>query len=227
MTQINREVAAKCSACDDMGLCHNGGMPRPCPYCQRQFYTARTTPEPVKETRIGDWMQTAHGRFYPLDPRPEEIHIEDIARALSRICRFGGHSRAFYSVAQHSVHVSELCTPEHALAGLLHDAAEAYIGDMVRPLKRNEAMLPFQAVEHGIMCVVWERFDLPHGYDIGRKIAHADEVMLATEARDLMDIRDWDSYSNIVAQVLPEKIIPWSMERAEDAFLARFYSLTR
>lgn len=185
----------------------------------------------MSETRIGDWMQTAHGRFYPLDPRPEEIHVEDIARALSRICRFGGHSRAFYSVAQHSVHVSELCEPEHALWGLLHDAAEAYIGDMVRPLKRNSVMGAYRGIEFSIWETVVDRFGLSHGeiYSLEHpySVDHADEVMLATEARDLMDIRDWDSYSDIVAQALPEKIIPWSMERAEDAFLARFYSLTR
>src|SRR5262245_27549306 len=109
--------------------------------------------------RIGDWMQTISGRkFWPLDPRPEEVCIEDIGHALSLVCRFGGHCHTFYSVAEHSVRVSLLAedmakssahwTDENirmiALSGLLHDAAEAYIGDMVRPLKRQPQMVSFR-----------------------------------------------------------------------------------
>ena len=62
-------------------------------------------------------------RFWPLDPNPEKILIDDIAHALAHQCRFGGHASRFYSVAEHSVHVSRLCLPEHALWGLLHDVA--------------------------------------------------------------------------------------------------------
>src|ERR1039457_118422 len=75
-------------------------------------------------------------RFWPLDPNPEKILIDDIAHALAHQCRFGGHASRFYSVAEHSVHVSRLCPPEDALWGLLHDASEAYLVDLPRPLKQ-------------------------------------------------------------------------------------------
>jgi len=95
------------------------------------------------------WFLTASGkRFWPLDPRPEDICIEDIAHALSHICRFGGHVREPYSVAQHSVIVSMIVKPENALYGLLHDAAEAYAGDMVRPLKRG--MPAYRSIESAV-----------------------------------------------------------------------------
>src|ERR1019366_9954250 len=74
-------------------------------------------------------------RFKPLDPDPA-VGISDIAHALANQCRFGGHSSAFYSVAQHSVRVSEICAAEDALWGLLHDASEAYLVDVPAPLKQ-------------------------------------------------------------------------------------------
>src|SRR5690242_11754504 len=91
-----------------------------------------------RQPRRGDWMQTYTGRrFWPLDPRVDDIDIGDIAHHLSLVCRFAGACREFYSVAQHCVGVSYVCDPKDALWGLLHDAAEAYVGDMVRPLKRS------------------------------------------------------------------------------------------
>ncbi|MDF1603372.1 hypothetical protein [Nocardioides sp. YIM 152315] len=105
----------------------------------------------------GDWMQTFTGRqFFPLDPRPDEIDTRDIAHALSMICRYGGHASRFYSVAEHCVLMSRAVAPEHALWALLHDATEAYVGDMVRPLKRQ---IPhYQAIEHGVMVAISQRF---------------------------------------------------------------------
>ena len=81
------------------------------------------------------YSMTASGLgFDPEDPKPEAIVIEDIAHALSNICRFGGHTGSFYSVAQHSVLVSLHTNAKFARAGLMHDASEAYIGDIIRPV---------------------------------------------------------------------------------------------
>jgi hypothetical protein len=88
--------------------------------------------------RKGDWIQTFTGRqYWPLDPHPSDVCIEDIAHHLSMLCRFTGACKRFYSVAEHSVHVSYLVPPELALHGLLHDASEAYCNDIARPVKRN------------------------------------------------------------------------------------------
>jgi len=135
------------------------------------------------ENRKGDWMQTVSGRrFYPLDPRPEEIHIEDIAHGLSQICRFGGHVLRWYSVAQHSIHVSKLVAKEWQMVALLHDATEAYIGDMIRPIKR---MMPaFSEMEDRVWRAVCERFSLP--FELPPEVKHADNVALMTERRDIV-----------------------------------------
>lgn len=87
--------------------------------------------------RKGDWMQTYTGRkFWPLNPRAEEVYIEDIAHSLALSCRFNGHCKVFYSIAQHSVLVSQIVKPTQQLIALLHDSAEAYLGDIIRPIKR-------------------------------------------------------------------------------------------
>lgn len=133
--------------------------------------------------RNGDWMQTITGRkFWPIDPRPDEIHIEDIAHALSMMCRFNGHCDRFYSVAEHSVYVSMICPPEHAVWGLLHDASEAYIADIVKPAKPYIA--GYKEAEKRIMDAVCESFDLPIEEPACVKVA--DNAILADEAEQIM-----------------------------------------
>jgi 5'-deoxynucleotidase YfbR-like HD superfamily hydrolase len=175
------------------------------------------------EQRSGDWFQTYTGlAFYPLDPRPDEIRIEDISHALSRICRFGGHVKEFYSVAQHSVFVSHLVPPELALVGLLHDATEAYVGDMVRPLKYS---LPeYIKIEIQVWAVIAARFSLPNV--IPSEVKHADNIMLVTEARDLLSPCDqeWGNWKNDFTP-LPQKMIPLSPIQSEQLFNLRFEEL--
>ena len=106
------------------------------------------------------WIQTYTGRqFWPLAPQAEHVDIRDIAHSLAMQCRFNGHCRGFYSVAQHSVLVSQVVPPEDALWGLLHDAAEAYISDLPRPLKNTAP--EFRAAEHRLLTVILGRLGCP------------------------------------------------------------------
>ena len=136
------------------------------------------------------WISTYSKKPFYFDKiNPDAILIEDIAHALSNICRFSGHSPHHYSVAQHSVLVSRLCSKREALAGLLHDATEAYIGDMVTPLKR---LIPeFEAYEDKLYQFISAKFGIPNIITPGVK--RADLAALALEAKHLMgvDPKDW------------------------------------
>lgn len=165
---------------------------------------------------------TVTGReFNFLETDASTICIEDIAHALSQICRFTGHTSEFYSVAQHSVLVSYLVPPEFALEGLLHDAAEAYLGDVAKPLKN---LLPdYQALEHRIEAKVFARFGLHQ--PLPACVKHADRVMLATELRDLMQISRFqeggiDAHQSV--QPAASRIEVWSSGLARSIFLKRF-----
>ena len=166
------------------------------------------------------WIQTSMGRaFYPLKPRAQDVDIRDIAHSLSLLCRFNGHCRQFYSVAQHSVQVSRMVSPEHALWGLLHDAAEAYISDLPRPVK---SQIPaFSELEDSLLEVVLGVFGLQ--MPIPAPVKHADLVLLATEKRDLM-APEPDKWG-LGVQPLPEPIVPLAPHDAERAFLNRFQEL--
>lgn len=167
---------------------------------------------------------TVSGRYFDfLEPEKSEFSIYDIAHGLSNVCRFAGHTRSFYSVAQHSYHVSFLVPPEHALAGLLHDAHEAFVGDVTTPLKQ---LLPqYKELEHRIETAVLARFGLFLPLDPSVKAA--DLKMLATERRDLMYMESNDEWG-LLRGVIPEPsaIQPWAPNTAYRHFLARFDQLT-
>lgn len=178
------------------------------------------------DVRVGDWIQTFSARqFWPCDPRPEEIHIEDIAHSLALQCRFAGHCESFYSVAEHSVRVSRLLRPEIALWGLLHDASEAYMTDLARPLKRGSPLGPiYREMESRLMWAVCERFGL--SVEEPPEVMEADNVLLMTEKRDLMrahgKLPKWPE----AARPLSCTIEPMDWRDAEVEFLKKFYELT-
>ena len=144
----------------------------------------------------GDWMQTWTGKqFFPLDPKPADIATADIARALSMQCRYNGHTNRLYTVAEHSVLISQAVCPGHALAGLLHDATEAYLGDMVKPLKKNIA----QYIE--IEQRLWKVIAVAYGID-----PQIPACVAAADARILVDER---------AALLGPTPAPWGTEHLE------------
>ena len=129
------------------------------------------------------WIQTYSGRKFDLvDPQPDMVHFPDIAHALANVCRYTGHCRAFYSVAQHSVIVASILPDHLMMQGLMHDATEAYVADLSRPLKR---LVPdYQAIEARVWRVIAERFGLPEALD--PLVKRADNIVLMAERRELL-----------------------------------------
>ena len=238
-------------------------------------------------SRLGDWIQVhSGGKFWPLDPRADEVRIGDIAHALSLICRFTGHTKSFYSVAQHSVLVAQTvkrwleeatcsgcktvgfildgkhvpatryrdvddhyellcdgCFEETAaghcitsvldergirmlaLAGLLHDGSEAYICDLARPIKMLPEMKPYRDAESKVQACVYLSFGMmPKEPNL---VKRADNVLLATEARDMLAMLhpDWTIKPPEWPTIL-ERIKPWTPEQAESIFMTTFEELT-
>lgn len=181
--------------------------------------------EPTSDWGRGSWMQTFTGRqFYPLAPRPEDVDPVDIAHALSLICRYGGHTRRFYSVAEHCVLMSRAVAPEHALFALLHDATEAYVGDMVRPLKLH--MLEYRQVEWNVWEAITIRFGLAlTGRALPREVKEADNRILLDERAAVLSPppADWAVED---LQPLGVQIQCWPPEMAEHAYTERLRELT-
>lgn len=170
--------------------------------------------------RKGDWMPVFSGRrFWLLDPRPEDIDICDIARGLSNMCRFNGHLRKFYSVAQHSLLASDFASEKNKLHALLHDASESYCGDVISPLK--PLLTDYKAIERKVMEAIAKRFEFD--LDDDEEIKEIDERLLATEVRDLVpaQVINW----RFVRPPYQFTIIPWNADEAYDRFLHRFEDL--
>lgn len=169
---------------------------------------------------------TSTGNYFDLaSPRQEDVRTDHITAALPKLCRFTGQCEPFYSVAQHSVMVSHLVPPYLALQGLLHDAHEAYTGDMSSPAK---TLLPdFKALSKRVRDVVRPHFGLP--LELHPAVKAADLVALATEKRDLMIEDDgslnWDIIEGVVPY--PGIIRPRGPTSARALFLRRLEELTR
>lgn len=166
------------------------------------------------------WIQSFSGKsVWPLNPHADDICIEDIAHALAMKCRYTGHSREFFSVAQHSCLMAAHC-PDPRWA-LMHDATEAYLPDVARPVKRM--LVGFREIEDHLMSVIAAKYGLP--MPMPACVKEYDLILLATERRDLMATPPipWVSTENVVP--LEEKIKPWTPEFAKFVFLAIFKRL--
>ena len=178
---------------------------------------------PVERSDV-DWIQTYTGRqFWPFDPRPDDVEIIDVAHALANTCRYTGHTRAFYSVAQHCCLASINVPPADEGWALLHDASEAYLCDVARPVKRHPAMAAYREAEERLERVIAERFGL--SWPPPASIKHVDRVLLRTERRDLMNPppRPWSEFEQV--QPLDGRIFPVLPQIAEARFIRRFNEL--
>lgn len=170
--------------------------------------------------RKGAWMLTSTGRVYwPMDPRSEDVNIEDIAHALSMQCRYGGHSGEFYSVAEHSVYVSQWVPQKYALVALLHDATEAYVADVPRPLK------PFLAnyahIEQNNWQAIAQAFEL--SVIVPECVHDIDTRICLTEMRRLMPTSPLPL--GIEGEAPEQYIYCYSPAMAKQKFLERFDEL--
>ena len=180
----------------------------------------------MRDTR--SWIPTFTGkRFWPLDPNMGDVDIRDIAHHLSNICRFTGAVRQHYSVAQHSVLVSKNTPQQDALWGLLHDATEAYMNDMSRPLKRHQFLRLYRVAEDRLLDCIASRFGLP---GVMPESVHIEDARaFCTEVRDVLP-SCWGEFAfndpDVSGQPWPETIEIWSPEKSEQLFLMRYEELT-
>lgn len=171
------------------------------------------------------WMQTYSGHKFSLledEYAFNAISIVDIAHALSQVNRFGGHTKKPYSVAQHSVLVSYAC-PTKPLAGLLHDASEAYLGDVVTQLKQQ--LQDYKRMERALSDTIAFRFNMGDSDFDDPEVKHADMMLLATEKRDVLKHNDL-FWSINLPDPAAEKINFISAFEAKRMFLNRFFELT-
>lgn len=169
-------------------------------------------------------IKTIHGRYFDITkPFEFDYNIEEIAHALSNACRFTGHANNFYSVAQHSVFVSRMCPPGLALAGLMHDASEAFLGDVATPLKR---LLPdYLRIEESVELAIAAKFGLPH--PLPAEVREVDRRMLMTEKRTLLTTDEVDADHWPEGEPYDFDIRPLYPKEAKALFMERYYELAR
>ncbi len=186
--------------------------------------------------RLGHYQYAEKGSiFFPCDPRPEEVHIEDIALALSRIPRFNGLSTNYFSVAEHTWIISHMVegSATKKLAALMHDSAEAYVNDMIRPLKYLPIMgTIYLKIEAGIEKAIGQAFDLPTPFLNDPDIKRADEKLSGREVEINISSTNVNHLSEDLAARAEggtdEKLhlFYWNSELARLMWLARFHELT-
>lgn len=173
------------------------------------------------------YIRTFSGRkFYPLDPRPEDVFIEDIAHHLTNQCRWAGAVKSFYSVGLHSMHVSMMCHKEHALAGLLHDASEAYLCDMPKPAKLG--MPEYQGIEDRLQEVISAALGIQ--YPFHDEVHQADQAALHLESEYFFEFERGE-----IPVIEPPRHCNWSFdivcsasrEQVKTWFLQEFHRLKK
>jgi uncharacterized protein len=178
-------------------------------------------PDDQNMTIRGPTILTYGGKYFNFqDPDPDSFTIEDIAMGLSNTCRFAGQTDRFYSVAQHCVHASHRAPSAYAYEALMHDAAEAFVGDMPKPLKE---MLPaYKQIENRIHAVIARKFGLPEKMSAAVKIV--DIRMLRTEQLQIMNNNhEWEWTLGL--EPYPVTLPVWGPNLAFAEFLDRYYFL--
>jgi uncharacterized protein len=185
--------------------------------------------EPQEVSVNKAWIITYLGtKFYLLDPKPEMVHIEDIAHALSNIGRWTGHTRYHYSVAQHSYYASLIAPAKFAFDTLMHDASEAYLGDLNRPLKHFTPAGPaYLEIEAKVEEVIFKKFGV--AFPLPEAVKEADTKMLYAEKAQLMNVTEATQYEarkwgrdETEADI---RIQRWTPRHAKKMFLSRFWEL--
>jgi uncharacterized protein len=174
------------------------------------------------QTILGPTIMLNSGAIVDLlDPASSQFTLDDIAHGLANLCRYSGQCSEFYSVAEHSILVSEVAE-QHALEALLHDAAEAFLGDITRPLKQ---LLPdFKIIENRIQSVIMLRFGL--SAQIPLEVKKADLQVLAAEQAQIMPpgLNSWAQAANIIPASI--QVSCWTPHVAKAKFLERFHTLS-
>jgi hypothetical protein len=178
-----------------------------------------------KKENDRNYMWAGGKRVYLYYPQPDDFDIQVIAASLSKICRFGSHTKIFYSVAYHSVLVSRICPPELKLHGLLHDASESYLGDIISPLKLlpeiRETYVPF---EENFMKAIAKKFGFKYNKKTKQQIKDIEKTIVLTEIRDLMDLPDDEviDLSNTLPITLDKEILP---NEGESMFIDEYWKI--
>lgn len=181
---------------------------------------------PLEDPLARMWTLTGH--MFPLAAKPDQIRIRDIARGLSTKFRYNGHTIVPYTVAEHSVIVSLYVAPEFARQALLHDATEAYLGDMIRPIKYRPVMKGYREAEARLERVIFERFKIAPTEESYTAVKSIDDRILIDEigqlisrqaAPDMVEIRR--KYGEPLGAAIP----CLSPRDAEYVFCSRFVEL--
>lgn len=174
-------------------------------------------------SRTGSWISTfTGGRWYPLDPRVEEVRIEDIAHSLSMLCRYNGHSKYFYSVAEHCLLLSYAVPEPYKLEAHVHDGVEAYVSDLPRPFKYSDSMALFREVEAKNAEVVYEFMGLT--YPESDVVKEYDKRIVRNEGEVLLPHCDW---FNSLERIPDIEIMCYSPKKVEQLYLDRYYELQK